>query len=70
MSAIAWIYWAVVAKGIRRDMDRARHGERLHNGIPHHGVCLIVAGKFLLVLLLWFVQVVVALRLNMEVAKS
>jgi hypothetical protein len=66
MSVIAWIYWKIVEKNIRRDMDRAINGGLLKNGIPHHGVFIFVASKFLLVLGLWFVQVVVTVNLNME----
>jgi hypothetical protein len=66
MSVIAWIYWRIVEKNIRRDMERSLNGEPLENGIPHHGVFIFVAGKFLLVLGLWFVQVVVTVKLNME----
>ena len=66
MSVIAWIYWKIVKKGIRRDMERSLNGEPLRNGIPHHGVFIFVAGNFLLVLGLWFVQVVVTVNLHME----
>ncbi len=66
MAVVAWIYWLIVEKGIRRDMNRAINGEPLQNGIPHHGVFIFVAGKFLLVLGLWFVQIVVTINLNME----
>ena len=66
MSVIAWIYWSIVEKGIRRDMKRSLNSEPLKNGIPHHGVFIFVAGKFLMVLGLWFVQVVVTVNLHME----
>ncbi len=66
MSVIAWIYWKLVEKGIRRDMQRSLNNEPLRNGIPHHGVFIFVAGKFFLVLGLWFVQVVVTVNLHME----
>jgi hypothetical protein len=66
MSVIAWIYWKLVEKGIRRDMQRSLNNEPLKNGIPQHGVFIFVAGKFLAVLGLWFVQVVVTVNLHME----
>jgi hypothetical protein len=47
-------------------MDRSLNNEALRNGIPHHGVFIFVAGKFLVVLGLWFVQVVVTVNLHME----
>jgi len=68
LSILAWICWRIVEKRIRADMVRASNGEPPKNGIPHHGVFIFVAGKFLLVLGLWFVQVVVAINLNMEAA--
>ena len=66
LSMIAWIYWIIIEKGIRRDIARARNNEPLHNGIPHHGVLIITAIKFLLALGIWICQVVVAVNLNME----
>jgi len=68
LSILAWICWRIVEKRIRADMRRARTGEHPKNGIPHHGVFIFVAGKFFLVLCLWFVQVVVAVNLHMEAA--
>jgi MFS family permease len=68
LSILAWVCWRIVEKGIRSDMGRARSGETPRNGIPHHGVFIFVAGKFLLVLGLWFAQVVVAVNLNMQAA--
>lgn len=66
LSLIAWIYWIIIEKGIRGDIARARNGEPLRNGIPHHGVLIITAIKFLLALGIWICQVVVAVNLNME----
>lgn len=66
LSLLAWLYWIYVEKKILRDIERARMNEPLQNGIPHHGVFIIVAGKFLFVLGLWIIQVIVAVNLNME----
>jgi MFS family permease len=66
LSLIAWVYWMIVEKGIRRDIARARNNEPLHNGIPHHGVLIITAIKFLLASGIWICQVVVTVNLNME----
>jgi MFS family permease len=68
LSMIAWLYWKYVEKNIQRDIEKSRRNEPLKNGIPHHGVFIIVASDFLLVLGLWFVQVVVAVNLNMDFA--
>ena len=35
--------WAWVRRGIRKDIRRALAGETPHNGIPHHGLLLLVA---------------------------
>ncbi len=35
--------WAWVRRGLRRDMKRALRGEMPRNGIPHHGLLLLVA---------------------------
>jgi hypothetical protein len=42
MSVIAWIYWKLVEKGIRRDMQRSLNNEPLRNGIPHYGVFIFI----------------------------
>ncbi|MCX6985415.1 MAG: hypothetical protein NT118_11805 [Lentisphaerae bacterium] len=68
LSLVAWLYWRYVENNIQRDIERSRRGEPLKNGIPHHGVFILVAADFLLVLCLWFVQVVVAINLEMESA--
>ena len=66
LSMIAWIYWMIIEKGIRHDIARARKNEPLRNGIPHHGVLIITAIKFLMALGIWICQVVVSVNLNME----
>lgn len=68
LSLAFWGLWAVVEKGIRRDMSNCATGKPLRNGIPHHGVLMAVSTKYLLFLALWVVQVVVAVNLKMEVA--
>ena len=68
LSVLAWICWRIVEKRILADMGRARSGQTPRNGIPHHGVFIFISGKFLLVLGLWFAQVVVAVNLNMQSA--
>jgi Na+/melibiose symporter-like transporter len=67
LSLTAWICWVILEKRIWRDVERARTGEILHNGIPHHGLLIVVASKFLLLLGLWIIQVVICINLKMEV---
>lgn len=66
LSCTAWFYWQWLKKGIRGDMKRAQNGEQLRNGIPHHGMLIIVGIKYLLALGLWCVQVIISIKLGME----
>jgi MFS family permease len=66
LSVAAWIFWKMVEKGIRRDMECSIAGKPLHNGIPHHGVLIVISTKYLIALVVWVSQVVVAVNLNME----
>lgn len=66
LSFAAWVGWKWLERNIRKDMERARNGEELHNGIPHHGMLVIVAVKFLLTVGLWIAQVIIAINLKME----
>jgi hypothetical protein len=38
----------------------------LHNGIPHHGVLIVISTKYLVALVVWVVQIAVAVNLSME----
>ena len=38
----------------------------MHNGIPHHGLLIVVASQFLLLVGLWIVQVVISINMKME----
>ena len=51
---------------IRRDMAAAKDGSPLRNGIPHHGMLIILGSKFLLAVGIWVCQVLVTVSLNME----
>ena len=66
LSLAAWIFWKWLEHNLRMDMKRARNGEELRNGIPHHGMLIIVAVKFLLAIGIWIPQVVIAINLKME----
>ena len=67
LSLLAWICWIILEKNIWRDVASARAGKALHNGIPHHGLLIVVASQFLLLLGLWIVQVVISINMKMEV---
>ena len=66
LSLAAWIGWKWLERNLRIDMKRARDGEELRYGIPHHGMLIIVAVKFLLAVGIWIPQVVIAINLKME----
>jgi hypothetical protein len=68
LSLVVWGVWAMVWKGIRRDMASCKAGTPLRNGIPHHGVLMTVSTKYLFFLAIWVAQVVVAVNLKMEIA--
>jgi len=58
------VIWFCVAGAIRRDIGRARRGEPMHNGLPHHGLMVVIGIKFGLALLLWGGQLLVAISLK------
>jgi MFS family permease len=66
LALAAWLCWKIVERNIRRDIERSVKGEPLRNGIPHHGVLIVVAVKFLLAGGLWIVQVIISINLNLE----
>jgi maltose/moltooligosaccharide transporter len=66
LSLIAWIYWRYIRTGIVKDLDRARNGEAVINGIPHHGVLIVNGLLYLISQVFWIVQVGMALKLGME----
>jgi len=68
LSLLAYWGWLILEKRIHRDIVNAQAGKPLINGIPHHGVLLVAAIKFLLALGLWIVQVVICINLKMETA--
>jgi Na+/melibiose symporter-like transporter len=61
-----WAYWGFVRKSIVRDMARVRAHEPLRNGIPHHGVLLVMSIKYLVVQCIWVCQVVVTVNMKLE----
>lgn len=66
LSILAWLFWKWVSGNIRKDMELAENGKAIHNGIPHHGVMMIVAIKFLLLAGLWVVKIILMANLKME----
>ena len=61
-----WLCWIVLKQKIRRDMAAAKADSPLRNGIPHHGMLIILGSKFILAVGVWVCQVLVAVSLGME----
>ncbi len=66
LTVLAWLLWLALKASMRRDIHAAQNGLPLKNGIPHHGMMIIFAAKFLLAIGIWVFQVIVAINLNME----
>jgi hypothetical protein len=60
------ICWMVLKRKISRDMVAAQTGSPLRNGIPHHGMLIVLGSKFLLAVGVWVCQVLVTVTLNLE----
>ena len=61
-----WLCWMVLKQKIRRDVSAAKSGLPLCNGIPHHGMLIILGSKFMLAIGVWLCQVLATVFLNME----
>jgi hypothetical protein len=67
LSILAWWWWLVLKKSIYTDIAAARAGNPLHNGIPHHGVLLLVGSQYLILFGIWIAEIVVSVSMNMEI---
>ena len=63
---LGWLCWMVLKRKIRSDVAAAKEGSPLRNGIPHHGMLILLGSKFLLAVGIWVCQVLVTVSLNME----
>lgn len=66
MSFAVWIYWYWLKRNILKDVQLALNHEQPHNGIPHHGMLIIVSTQYLLSLIIWGFQIIVTVNLQME----
>jgi len=66
LGVLGWLGWAVLKKKIRQDIAAAKVGMPLHNGVPHHGILIVLGSKFLLAVGIWVCQVLVTVALNKE----
>jgi hypothetical protein len=65
LAIIVFMLWKLVERGILRDMKRSLNGEKLKNGIPHHGVFIVVSATFVLMSGVWIGQVVYTVNMSM-----
>lgn len=66
LSLVAWWCWKILKKGISSDMEKSISGKPLKNGIPHHGLLMVISIKYLIALIVWVMQIIVAVNLKME----
>jgi len=66
LCVLGWMCWMVLKRKIRRDVAAAQNGSPLRNGIPHHGMLVIIGSKYLLAVGVWICQVLITVFLNME----
>ena len=64
----AWVVWIFVARGIRSDMARSLENKPLHNGIPHHGLLMVMSIASLLSLFVWLAQILITVVSKMDQA--
>lgn len=65
MAIIMFVLWKLVERGIRKDISRCLSGQKLKNGIPHHGVFIVVSATFLLMSGVWIAQVIYTVNTGM-----
>ncbi len=66
LSLLALAAWWILKRSIYADMAAARDKKPLRNGLPHHGVLIVIGSNFLLAIGIWICQVFSALYLNLE----
>jgi len=66
LCVFGWMCWMMLKQQIRRDVAAAQDGSPLRNGIPHHGMLIIIGSKFLFAVGIWICQVLATVFLNME----
>ena len=66
ITLLAWGLWIWIRWKISCDIQAAQEKRPLKNGLPHHGMLIMIGIKFLLLLGLWLGQVFAALYLKLE----
>lgn len=66
VALLAWGLWMLLRRKISSDILAAQENRPLKNGLPHHGMLIMIGIKFILLLGLWLAQVLSALYLKLE----
>ena len=66
LSVLVLLFWIIIRRSICRDMAAARNGLPLRNGIPHHGMLILLGSKYLLAIVVWVCQAVCCIILNLQ----
>ena len=66
LSIAVGIFWLLERCSLCRDMKAAAAGKPLHNGIPHHGMMILIGSQYFLLLGIWGVELWVSITLHMQ----
>jgi hypothetical protein len=66
LALVGWFCWSILETSIRRDMQRCRNNEPPRNGIPHHGVLILMGAQFFLAVGLWGAQCIASINIGQE----
>jgi len=66
LAILVGIYWLWLRRSMVRDMNAAAAGKPLHNGLPHHGMLMLVGCQYFLLLSIWGAEVWVTITLHMQ----
>ena len=66
LSVWVWLWWNWIRRGIQQDMGRIRNHQAPRNGLPHHGMLIVLGASFLLGSGMWLVQVILTINLGMN----
>jgi len=64
LSVLVLLCWIVFRRALCRDIAAAKNGLPLRNGIPHHGMLMVLGCQFLLSIGIWVCQVWSSIVLN------
>jgi len=66
LSVAVGLFWLWRRRELCRDMNAAATGKPLHNGIPHHGMMILIGSQYFLMLGIWGVELWVTITLHMQ----